>query len=130
MKMYIYSAVLVVAVAIAVVDYTLKPKVVHSLECVLDQVIANQTGKVTNLEREEAIKMGYKYTINVYDDGSMLVNDEDRYIKEDKKENSYLLYLYGKPQPNLRFEFTENYDDVTFYIRKIDVKYEYNCAPN
>ena len=125
--MYIYSAVLVLALGIAVVDYMLKPKVIHSLECVLSQVVNGKAGTTTNVKREFALDNNYSYDMKVYDNGMLIVNYEDHYIQEINKTSSYLLDFNGNAQPNLRFKFTEAYDDVTFYIKKIDVKYEYNC---
>ena len=130
MKMYIYSGVLAVAIGIAAIDYAMKPKVTHSLECVLEQVIANQTGKVTNIKRQDAINNNYTYFMNVYSNGTLVVNDVDHYTQEINKPSSYVLNFNGNPQPNLRFKFTKDYDDVTFYVKKTDVQYEYECERN
>ena len=125
--MKIYIGVLVVVVSIAVVDYVLKPKVTHSLECVLSQVVNGKAGTTTNIKRKLALDNNYSYTMKVYNNGTLIVNDEDHYMQEINKTSSYVLDFDGNPQTNLRFEFTKAYDDVTFYIKKIDVKYEYNC---
>ena len=127
MKMYIYSAVLIVVLGIAITDYVLKPKIIHSLECVLSQVVNVPPGTVTNIERQNAIDNNYTYYMNVYNNGILMVNDVDQYLQDTNNTNSYMLNFNGKTQPNLKFEFTKSYDDVTFHVKKIDVKYEYEC---
>ena len=125
--MYIYSAVLVFAVGVAVVDYVMKPKVIHSLVCVLSQVVNSRDDTTTDIKRQLAIDNNYTYSMKVYNNGTLIVNAEDHYMQEVNNTNSYQLDLKGQLQPDFRFQFTKAYDDVVFYIKKTDVKYEYNC---
>ena len=107
---------------------TQEHKVVHRLDCVLNSVIYNQTGKEVNFKKEDAIKNGYVYYFSVYDDGLLVVNDVDVYVKDKDNERSYSLQIDSKISNNMKYRFTEVFDDVRFLMLNKDIEYSFTCV--
>ena len=74
MNKYIYWSISIITVAIVLIDYMMKPKIIHSLECVLDSVRNGELNTTTQFGREEAIANGYHYKLEVQNDGILFVN--------------------------------------------------------
>ena len=70
-------------------------KVEHSLDCVLRSVVYTETGKEVTFKREDAIKNGFVYYFRLYDDGTLVVNENDVYVKDKNIERSYSLKIAG-----------------------------------
>ena len=100
---------------------TQEHKVEHTLECVISSVIYNKTGKTVNFKREDAIKNGYEYYFSVYDNGTLIVNDVDVYVKDEEVERSYSLQREKRIDTNMKFQFSKAFDDVKFFILNNDI---------
>ena len=103
-------------------------KVEHSLDCVLKSVVYNETGKEVTFKREDAIRNGYEYYFRLYDDGTVVVNETDVYVKDKNIDRSYSLKIAEKVDENMKFQFTEAYDDVRFILVKKRQEYTYTCS--
>ncbi|WP_373032466.1 hypothetical protein [Sulfurovum sp.] len=101
---------------------------VHKLDCILNGVIYNKTGKVVSFTREDAIKNGYEYYFRIQNDGTLIVNDADIYIKDIGIEKSYSLQRETKVDKNMKFTFNEAFDDVRFLIVNKEIEYSYTCS--
>ena len=107
---------------------TQEHKVEHTLDCVLGSVLYTKTGKVVDFKREDAIKNGYEYHFLVYDDGIVVVNDADTYVKDKSIERSYSLQRENRVDTNMKFQFTKEFDDVKFLLVKRDEEFHYDCT--
>ncbi len=102
-------------------------KVEYTLECVLQSVHSDVTGKTMDVTRKVAMDNGYSYAFKVFDDGRMLVNDTDVYRQDQNNSLSYTLHIGGKAIKGMKFVFTENYDDVRFELTERYETYHYDC---
>ena len=100
----------------------------HSLDCVLKSVVYIETGKEVTFKREDAIRNGFEYYFKVYDDGIVIVNDTDVYIKDKDIQRSYSLLRTKKVDKNMKFQFSQAFNDVKFLIVDIKQEYRYNCS--
>ena len=107
---------------------TREHEVVYQLDCVINSVVHMDTEKVFKMEREYAIRNGFEYHFKVYNDGVVVVNDADVYVKDEKMERSYSLQREKRVDKNMKFQFTKAYDDVRFVLVKKKREYTYNCS--
>ena len=126
-KIYIYVTVLCLSVGWAVVDYINKPSILHNLDCVLKDVYKEQLQQRVSFKREDVIRNGYVYNFKIFDDGLLLVDDSDQYILDNTMERTYYYMGEKNINKNLRYIFTDDYQDVLFKIEKIGVVYGYDC---
>ena len=103
-------------------------KVEHTLDCVLKSVVYTETGKEVVFKREDAIRNGYAYHFKVYDNGKVIVNDTDSYVKDKNIERSYSLEIADKVDENMKFQFTKAFDDVRFVLVEMKQEYTYSCS--
>ena len=103
-------------------------KIEHSLDCVLKSVVYTETGKEVTFKREDAIKNGFVYYFRLYDDGTLVVNENDVYVKDKNIERSYSLKIAGKVDEDMKFQFTKAFDDVRFVFIKKKQEYTYSCS--
>ena len=103
-------------------------KVEHTLNCVLKSVVYIDTGKEVVFKREDAIRNGFEYSFRIYDDGTVVVNDVDVYVKDKNIERSYSLKIADSVDKNMKFQFTKAYDDVRFVLVKKRQEYTYSCS--
>ena len=103
-------------------------KVEHTLNCVLKSVVYTETGKEVVFKREDAIRNGFEYSFCVYDDGTVVVNETDVYVKDKNVERSYSLKIAEKVDKDMKFQFTKAYDDVRFVLVKKRQEYTYSCS--
>lgn len=104
-------------------------KVEHSLNCVVSSVVYNQTGNMVKIKREDAIKNGFVYHLSLYDDGRLVVNDMDIYVKDKEIDRSYSLQRGNRVDTNMKFQFTEEFDDVKFILQNRNEEFNYDCSP-
>ena len=108
----------------------------HKLNCVLHSVL-NISNNMNDIQinsseevvfnREDAIGSGYEYNFVVYDKGIMIVNGMDTYIQDKNDFYTYSLRLNGNTIDYMQFQFTNSFNDVTFYLRNYGQKYTYDC---
>jgi hypothetical protein len=103
-------------------------KVEHTLDCVLKSVVYTETGKEVVFKREDAIRNGFEYSFRIYDDGTVVVNDVDVYVKDKNIERSYSLKIADSVDKNMKFQFTKAFDDVRFVLVKKRQEYTYSCS--
>ena len=103
-------------------------KIEHSLDCVLKSVVYTETGKEVTFKREDAIKNGFVYYFRVYDNGTVVVNETDVYVKDKNIERSYSLKIAEKIDEDMKFQFTKAYDDVRFVLVKMKQEYTDSCS--
>jgi len=97
------------------------------LDCVITEVAYLETGQVVRFKKEDAVRNGFTYRFRFLDDGSVVVNDADRYVADAAGERSYSLLLGGKVINQMKFQFNGSYDDVTFQLVSEHIEYHYDC---
>ncbi len=103
-------------------------KVEHTLDCVVSSVVYKKTGRVINFKHEDAIKNGFVYHLRIYDDGLLIVNEADVYVKDKNNEKSFSLQRENRVDTDMKFQFSAAYDDVIFLLLNKDEEYHYVCT--
>ena len=116
-----------VLVIILISGCTQERKVEYTLGCVVSSVLYTKTGNIVNFKREDAIKNGYVYKFLIYNDGIVVVNGVDTYVKDKNIERSYSLQRENRVDTNMKFQFTQEFDDVKFLLVKRDEEFHYDC---
>jgi len=98
------------------------------LECVITEVAYTETGQVTRFKKEDAVRNGFVYHFRFLDDGTVVVNDADRYIPDAAGKRSYSLVMEEKVINYMKFRFNEAYDDVKFLLVRENIEYHYSCT--
>ena len=100
----------------------------HELNCILHSVVKIKSSDEIIFKREDVISNGYEYHFVIYDNGTMMVNDKDRYKKETNNTNAYSLLLNEHIMHDMQFKFTKTFDGVVFNLNNRGEQYTYDCV--
>lgn len=104
------------------------------LDCVLTGVVNGKTGKLVEIDKEDARRSGFEYHFRFKSDNTVTVNSADVdsgtdvYVPDADNVRSYSLQRETKVDKDMKFQFTEAFDDVEFLIASEGTKYLYDCS--
>ncbi len=104
------------------------PVKVATLDCIVKRVMYTESDRETVFKKEDAIRNGFIYHFDVYDNDILIVNQADRYIKDANSTVSYSLERETTIDTNMKFVFTKAFDNVRFLFLEKEIIYTYTCT--
>ncbi|WP_373033645.1 hypothetical protein [Sulfurovum sp.] len=129
-KIFVISVLILLMISGCSQESDSKP----GLDCVLSGVVNGKTGKLVEFDRQDAIKSGFEYRFRFKRDKTVTVDSTDVnkgadvYVQDDNIIRSYSLQRETKVDTDMKFQFSESFDDVEFLIVSEETKYLFDCS--
>lgn len=111
-----------------------EPDMRPGLYCVLSGVIDGKTGKLVQINKEDAIKNDFEYHFRFKHNNTVSVHSADVemgtdiYVPDKNMTRSYSLKRGKEVDRDMKFQFTEAFDSVEFLIVSEGTKYLFDCS--
>ena len=104
-------------------------RVDQTLECYVS-LVSSKTGTETVISKEDAVANNFLYSMQIYDDGLLVMNDTEVYKAfdlEDVTTKKFAIVKDGKINKNLQIQIKKNVDLVKLFLVDSNTSYRLRC---